>query len=64
MKIYASCNTYHFGSSSYPIIQTAIETHLGVDFVDADYASYSKDIDAPSGAFTATLTVEREPYAA
>ena len=64
MKIYVSCQAYHFGSASYPIIETLVTQSKGVDFVDADYASYSKDIDAPSGAFTATLTVEREPYAA
>ena len=60
MKIYVTCLSVHYDIP----VNDVLATHIGVDFVDADYPSYSKDIDAPSGAFTATLTVEREPYTA
>jgi hypothetical protein len=63
MKIFATSQLYYFPPAGEMGV-ASIRSGVGVDFVDADYPAYSKSIDAPSGDFTLTLTIEREAYIA
>lgn len=59
MRISGSIDLEHFDGD-----YIAIDSQIGLDFVDSDFWSNSQSFDPPGGGYTLTFTVEREAYVA